>query len=39
MQIRYMAKTFNTDYTAVNCLFAAVKLTKNADLKKYNYID
>ena len=27
----------NTDFTLRNCLFRSVKLTKNADLDKYNY--
>ena len=28
----------NTDFTLGNCLFRAVKLTKNADPDKYKYI-
>ena len=27
----------NTDFTLKNCLFGAVKLTKNADPEKYSY--
>ena len=30
-------RNLNTDFTLVNCLFASVKLTKNADLDKYKY--
>ena len=29
----------NTDFTPCNCLFRAVKLTKNVDSDKYGYID
>ena len=30
-------KNLNKDFTLGNCLFGAVKLTKNADLDKYKY--
>ena len=30
-------KDLNTDFTVGNCLFGAVKLSKNADLDKYKY--
>ena len=32
-QLRYL----NIDFTLGNCLFGSAKLTKNADLDKYNY--
>ena len=32
-----MAKDLNTDLTLVNCLFGAVKLTKNVDPDKCKY--
>ena len=31
------SKDLNTDFTLGNCLFGAVKLTKNADPDKYKY--
>ena len=33
MQLRNL----NTDFALGNCLFVSAKLTKNADLNKYNY--
>ena len=30
-------RNLNIDFTLNNCLFGSVKLTKNADLKKYKY--
>ena len=30
-------KTFNTNFTLSNWLFGSIKLSKNADLKKYKY--
>ena len=34
-----MVKRLNTDFTLVNCLFVAVKLAKNVDPDKYEYIN
>ena len=31
------SRNSNTDFTLDNCLFGAVKLTKNADPDKYGY--
>ena len=31
------SRNLNTDFTLKDCLFGSVKLTKNADLDKYNY--
>ena len=31
------SRDLNTDFTLGDCLFRAVKLTKNADLDKYGY--
>ena len=33
------SKNLNTDFTLDNCLFGAVKATKNADPGKYEYSD
>ena len=33
------SRNLNTDFTLVDCLFRAVKLTKNANTDKYNYSD
>ena len=30
-------RNLNTDFTLGNCLFASVKVTKNADPDKYKY--
>ena len=30
---------YNADFTLENCLFGAVKLTKNADVDKYKYFE
>ena len=30
-------RNFNANFTLSNCLLVSVKLTKNADLDKYNY--
>ena len=32
-------RNLNIDFTLGSCLFGSVKLTKNADLDKYNYTD
>ena len=34
-----MVKKLNTDFMLGNCLFGAMKLTKNDDLDKYGYSD
>ena len=34
-ELDIQSKDFNTDFTLGNCLFGAVKLTKNADSDKY----
>ena len=31
------SRDLNTDFTLGNCLFGCVKLTKNADLNKYDF--
>ena len=33
-----ISNTRNTDFTAQNCLFGAVKLTKNTDTSNYEYV-
>ena len=33
-----ISNTRNTDFTAQNCLFGAVKLTKNTDTSNYKYV-
>ena len=30
-------RNYNPDFTLENCLFAAVKVTKNTDVNNYNY--
>ena len=33
-----ISNTRNTDFTAQNCLFGAVKLTKNTDTSNFKYV-